>query len=388
MRLNSRLFLGVSLVAGFGNTAMMLAAPVWTLSLTSSSSLAAVCGFLIYLPTLAGPAIGAIVDRVHRQRLLVATNLAMALALTALFAIRGRERLWILFAVMLCYGIAHVLNDSGEAGLLPAALPVEELGRLNGLRMSAREGMKLIAPLAGAGLFALAGGRAVAAVSIAALGISALLYARVRPHRPPTPAALSGKARDGVRYLLRHPTLRRLVLVSALAASMSGFATAAVYSVVTIDLHLAPAFLGVLGSAQGAGSIASGFLAGRLPVHFGLLGSALFGIGMLFWFLPWVPLVVAGSVVVGIGLPWTVVAAMTAVQTSTPPDMLGRVSATATTLIFAPIAAAIPAGAAFTELAGHQATLVVCAGAAIVTPSIVEGYRRAARYAILRQSPG
>ncbi|GAA1659686.1 hypothetical protein ACFQY4_11635 [Catellatospora bangladeshensis] len=60
---NARLFLGVSLSAGFGNTAMSLAAPVWVLALTGSASLAALCGLCVYLPTLAGPVLGTLVDR-------------------------------------------------------------------------------------------------------------------------------------------------------------------------------------------------------------------------------------------------------------------------------------------------------------------------------------
>lgn len=375
MRLNSTLFLSVSLVSGFGNTAMMLAAPVWTLALTGSVSLAAICGFLLYAPSLFGPAIGSLVDRTDRKKLLILTSLGLAAALTSLFAIHHRDQLWILFAVMLCYGAALVLNDAAESAILPASLPADKLGKLNGLRMSAQEGMKLVAPLAGAGLFAWRGGPAVTVLCIAALTVSAGLYALIRPVRTVQKAGRA-KAREGVRYLLQNPTLRTLVLVSAVAASVSGFTTAAVYTVVTHDLARDPTFLGVLGSAQGAGSIVGGILAGRLPVRFGLLGSAIFGIGMLTWFVPWAPGVVAGSVIVGIGLPWTVVAAMTAVQLKTPQELLGRVSATATTFIFAPIAVAIPLGAGFTELVGHHVTLAVCAAAALVLPSLVEVKRR------------
>jgi MFS family permease len=239
MRLNSRLFLGVTLVSGFGNTAMFLAAPVWTLTLTGSSSLAAVCGFLVYLPTAFGPALGALVDRVDRRRLPILTNLAMAAILPSLLAVRDRGDLWILFSVMLAYGISHVLNDSAEAALLPAALPVAELGKLNGLRMSAQEGMKLVAPLAGAGLFAWAGGPAVAAVSVVALAISALLYSRIRPERRIVRAA-QARIRDGIGFLWRHRAIRELVLVSSVAAAMSGLSTAAIYTVVTTDLRLDP----------------------------------------------------------------------------------------------------------------------------------------------------
>jgi MFS family permease len=81
--------------------------------------------------------------------------------------------------------------------------------------------------------------------------------------------------------------------------------------------------------------------------------------------------VVAGSVIVGIGLPWTVVAAMTIVQRETPHEMLGRVAASATTLIFAPIAAAIPLGAGLSDLLGHHAVLGICAFTTLALPLLL-----------------
>jgi Major Facilitator Superfamily len=386
MRLNSRLFLSVSLVSGFGNTSMFLAAPVWTLALTGDSTLAATCGFLVYLPTVFGPALGSLVDRVDRKRLLILTNVAMAATLSALLAVHDEGDLWILFAVMLGYGISHVLNDSAEAALLPAALPAGELGRLNGMRMSAQEGMKLVAPLAGAALFTWAGGPAVAAVSIAALGVSAFLYSRIRPAGTVVRAARA-RIREGLTFLWRHRTIRDLVLVSSTAAAMSGLGTAAIYTVVVKDLALDPAFLGVLPSAQGAGSIVGGILAGRSKPRAGLIGSVIFAAGTLTRFLPGAPVAVAGSVLIGIGLPWTVVAAMTAVQTGTPQAMLGRVAASASTLVFAPIAVAIPLGAALAEAAGHRLTLAFCALATLAPPSLLMLKERLAGREARRPNP-
>jgi hypothetical protein len=57
------LLIGVSLVAGSGGTAMSLAAGVWVMALTGSSGLAALAGLCVFGPTLVGPVLGAIVDR-------------------------------------------------------------------------------------------------------------------------------------------------------------------------------------------------------------------------------------------------------------------------------------------------------------------------------------
>jgi hypothetical protein len=77
---------------------------------------------------------------------------------------------------------------------------------------------------------------------------------------------------------------------------------------------------------------------------------------------------VAGSVIAGVGLPWTLIAAVTAVQTCTPDHLLGRVSATSTTIMFGPIAVTNPLGAVTFHLGARLPLLaagVLCLAAAV-----------------------
>jgi MFS family permease len=392
---NVPLFLGISLFSGFAGTAMRLVSGVWVLDLTGSSSLAALIGTCIFAPTLLGPVLGAIVDRLPRRPLLVATHLGTAAAVLALLTVRSEAGVWLIFAVMVGYGVSFVLIDAGEAAILPAALPPEELGATNGLRMSAQEGVKLVAPAVGAGLFAWGGGHPVVAVTAALLLVAAGLYPLLRLDRAPVAPAVprsdtsdpSGgryRIRDGIRYLRDVPELRLTVLLGSVAIAMSGLSTAGLYSVVTEDLHRPAAFLGVLTSAQGAGSILGGLLVGRLlrahgTVAVGALGALLFALGVVgYGAAPWWPLTVASALVVGLGLPWTLVAAMTAVQTRTPDRLLGRVSATANTLLFTPVAIATPAGAAMVLL-DHRLPLAVSATCATVAAILTIRAQRRAR---------
>lgn len=162
---NSRLFVAVTLCSSFGSSSMMLVAPVWTLSLTGSAALAAMCGFFAYAPSVFGPAIGVIVDRLPRLPLLIWTNAILAGVLLTLTAVRSARDLWLLFTAILAYGTSFVIRGAGEAALLPAALPSEALITINGYRMSVQEGMKLVAPLVGASMFTWAGGAAVSAAA-------------------------------------------------------------------------------------------------------------------------------------------------------------------------------------------------------------------------------
>ncbi len=96
--------------------------------------------------------------------------------------------------------------------------------------------------------------------------------------------------------------------------------------------------------------MAGGLITGRLIARRGEAGAGTWGalllaVGTAGRLLPWAPAVVGSSVILGIGLPWTVIAALTAVQTRTPGALRGQVAATANTLVFGPTAITIPLGA-------------------------------------------
>jgi Na+/melibiose symporter-like transporter len=362
MRRNAMLFVAISLLSGFGSTAMALVAGIWILDLTGSSSVAGLTGLSVYAPVLAAPWLGALVDRLPRRPMLIWVNVVLAAALLLLFAVRSRDQVWLIFAVMVARGLSYVFLDAGETALLPAALAPDVLGQVNGWRSSAQEGMKLVAPLAGAALYAWHGETPVVILFAAMPLAVAALYAAVRldrPRRSPaiTVAAPNSGVRAGLAVLWQRPGLRTPVLVASVAIAMSGFTTAAQYSVVTDRLGLPLVFLGLLASAQGAGSIAGGLGVGRLltrlgPVPVAAAGAVLFAVGCLSRCLPWPAALLAGSVLIGVGLPWTLIAGITAVQLGAPDAVLGRVAATSTAVMFGPIALAIPLGSAAVGLGG------------------------------------
>lgn len=383
MRRNASIFVAISLLSGFGSTAMSLAAGIWILDLTGSVSLAGLAGLCLYLPTLAAPWLGGLADRLPRLRLVIAVDLLLAAALLTLLTVRSRDQAWLVFAVLLGTGIGHVLIDAGETALLPSALPPSALADVNGWRSSAQEGMKLIAPLAGAGLYAWHGGAAVAALSAAMPVAVAILYTRLRLSAAPAGPAPTGRpgVRAGLAVLWGVREIRTPVLVAAVAIGLSGFTVASVYARVTDGLGLPSTFLGVLGSAQGAGSIVAGLAVGRLVTRAGAAtaaaaGAALFAAGCVAWCLPWWPAMIAGSLAVGVGLPWALVAAVSAVQAGTPDRLLGRVAATSTTVLFGPIALTSPLGAAAVHL-GPRIPLAIAAGVGMMTAVAVRVGRSA-----------
>ncbi|PPS75081.1 MULTISPECIES: MFS transporter [Streptomyces] len=361
-------------VSGFGTSALWLASGMWVKDLTGSDGLAALCVLAMWLPTLAGPLLGTLADRGRRKPLLTGVNLLPAALLLTLVSVDGPGDLWLLYAVLLVYGAAGVVHDAAESALVARAVDPGLLGDFNGLRTTATEGMKLVAPLAGAGLCAAYGGASVALLDAATFVLAAGLYAllRVREERPAPPTG-SGRQRtaEGARHLWAHPVLRPLVLAGGATMLCAGLNGAMVYAVVD-DLGHSPAYTGVLYAVQGAGSVAAGLLCGpalrRLGTRrFAASGIALLAPAVAFRAVPSDPVALVCSAAIGMGLPAVLIAALTSVQRETPGALLGRVTATANTLVFTPNVVGLAAGAALVELVSHRLVLVALGVVLLVT---------------------
>ncbi|WUH94249.1 MFS transporter [Streptomyces sp. NBC_00433] len=364
-------YLGGILVSGFGDSAMTLAAGVWVKTLTGSSGLAAAVTACVWAPTLVGPLLGTVADRVRRRRLLIGVSAALALLLPALLAVRSGRDVWLLLLVLTAVGVGSVLMDAAEAGLVVTAVPPALRGDFNGLRTTVNEAVKLLAPLAGAGLFLHWGGGAVALLDAATFVLAALAFTALRIHEePPAPPAGGWRAQtaEGVRALRGNPLLVRLVGAGAVAMLLSGISGAAIYELADAGLHRPPAFVGVLYAVQGAGSIVAGTVAGavmrRLPERaFAAAGLLLFTTGAALRAIPSLPVVLAGTLAIGVGLPWVIVAVFTAVQQHTGPALVGRVAAVAGTVVFGPTAASAALGAVLVALADFRLQLVAVGAA-------------------------
>jgi MFS family permease len=352
---------------------------VWVMTLTGDSSLAAWAGFLMWAPSLAGPVIGALVDRVpQRRRVMIGTHLVMGLLLLLLVLVRDDTDVWLIFAVMGLYGVSFVVLDAAETAVLPAAIDPDLLGDVNGLRMSASEGMKLAAPLIGAALFVGIGGAGVAVLDAVTFFAAAALFLLVRPGpiaAEPEVTPWRQRVAEGGRQLWRRPVLRRVVLSGSSAMFLAGFVGTAVFAVVDEGLHRAPAFVGVLSAVQGAGSLAGGFLAGplqrRVRPHLFVGGSiALFAGGVVLRAMPSLPAVAVSSALVGVALPWVLITIATVLQRDVPARYLGRVSGTVQLLTFAPGAVGQALGASLLAVVDYRLMLGAAAVAGAVTAAL------------------
>ncbi|MET8723462.1 MFS transporter [Streptomyces misionensis] len=391
---NAGRYLTGLVVNAFGTSALWLASGVWVKELTGSDGLAGLCMLALWAPTPAGPVLGTLADRVRRKPLIITVNLIMAALLLTLFAVDSPGRLWLLFAVLVLYGTAGVLTDAAEAALVTDVVPAGLLGDFNGLRTTITEGMKLVAPLTGAGLYAAFGGPAVACLDAGTFVVTAVLCAllRVRESGPaPTDGgARRGRTAEGVRYLWGHAGLRALVLAGGTTMLVGSLCAPTLYAVVDRLGH-SPAYTGVLYAVQGAGSVAVGLVTGPAlrglgGRRFAAAGIALTGLAVLVRALPWDAAALAASLAAGLGLPCVLIAALTAVQRETPGPLLGRVTATANTLMFTPNVIGLAVGAALVELAG-PALLLPCYGIALLLTAVPLVQRAASASRTAARSP-
>jgi hypothetical protein len=366
-RRDTRLLLAGQTVSLFGDSALFLVLGIWAKALTGSNAAAGLVFFVLVLGTLGAPITGLLVDRVPKRPLLIAGYVGMAVALLPLLLVHGRGDVWLIYAVAVAYGLGLGLFGSARSALLKTMLPEEVLVDANAALSTVREGLRLIAPLAGAGLFAAFGGSLVALLDAASFLVAAATLVAMRVDEP-APARYEHRLRTefvvGLRHIRRTLPLLQLVSATGVALLVVGFAETIVFAVIDPGLHRPPSVFGILGACQGVGAIAGGVTAGAALRRYGdgaLVGGglALFALGELLWIFPHVATVATGEAIAGAGVAWAVVGFVTAVQLRSPLPIVGRVSSAAELSIGTPQAVGIAVGAGLSTLVDYRLLIVV-----------------------------
>jgi MFS family permease len=366
---NGRRYLTGQLLSVFGDTAMWLAAGIWVKTLTGSNAAAGLTFFAFNLPSLLAPASGLLVDRVKKRPLLITTDLVLAASVLLFLLVHGRDQVWLIYVVMVLYGFAYTLLGSGESALLREILPEELLGNANGMLQTFRQGIRLVGPIAGAGLFAWQGGGVVAIVDACTFVVAAAatFSLRVTETKPvPSDHHWFTQVTAGVRHVARTTVLRQLVIGCLLVIIPFGFYETLGFAVVSKGLHQPPTFLGVLSTLQGVGAVAGGLTAAAVlkRSNEGVLfafGCILFAAASLLLTLSWFPAVALGIVLIGACLPWVLVALFTSVQRRTPMALQGRVYSAFDMLIGVPQTVSIAIGAGLIAVVDYRLLLVFAA---------------------------
>lgn len=369
-------FLGDA-VSTLGDYALWMALGIWVKELTGSSSLAGLVFLMLTLGSLTAPLGGLIVDRVPRKPLLMVTYLATAAVILVLALVHSRGQVWLIDVVVFCYGVSSGITGAAQTALLPSLVGPDMFAEANGLLQTQTQGLRLVTPLVGAGLFAAAGGPTVVVIDAVTFLIAAALLALVpvAETRPvPKEAHWLSETVAGVRHLVNAVVLRQQTLAFAVAMLVIGLMEPVSFSIATDELHHSAGFLGVLVFAQGVGAVVGGPSAAPILNRIGggrlmAAGLGLASVGASMLAVPVQAVVLGGSVLFGLALPWIIVGFTTTLQRNTPPELLGRADGAANLLLGVPQALSIATGSALLAAFAYRdlifVTAVVLAVAAV-----------------------
>lgn len=400
---NVRIYLLGDLVSTAGDNALWLAMAIWMREMTGSSAWAGLILFFFALGNLFSPLGGVLADRVRRRPLLIWANLFMAGLVLLILLVHGRSLMWLVYLVMFVYGLAGSAMGPAETALLPAIVPEDLLAEANGAQQTLTQGLRLVTPLIGAGLFVWAGAGVVAVVDaatfvVAAGSLAALRVTEAVPGSTVVPGSTEteavpekvpgkGEMSAGFRFLAAEPVLKSITITLALVLLALGFTESAGFSVVTVGLHRSASFVGVLSTVQGAGAIAGGILAAPLLKRTSeslliVAGLVSLTIAMLLLIVPSLTANLVAMLAAGLVGPWLLVAATTALQTRTPAHLLGRVAGVFDLSLGLPQITSVGLGAALIAVVNYRILLITIAVVAVVAAgyllSVPETRRRPA----------
>ena len=287
------------------------------------------------LPPLLSPWLGALADRHHGRRVLVACALAQAAVVAVMAA--TLPGLVPLFALVLVRATFATIGQAASGAAVPALVDDADLPRANGLLGGGRELGAVIGPPVAGLLFAWTGGaQLVLAVDAATFLLVVPLLAGLRLPALPTrsdPTTVRADALDGMRQLWRIPMVRGLALSFWLFVLASGPDDLVLPFLGADDLGAGPLAIGVLLGGASLGllvGLATIVRWGRrwLPLHAILVGFAIAAAGnLLTAAAPAVAVAVTTQLVRGVGTALIEANVRTVVQRAVPRAVLGRVLA-------------------------------------------------------------
>jgi DHA3 family tetracycline resistance protein-like MFS transporter len=285
-------------------------------------------------------------DRFSRRRLLIAADLARAVAvgLLGVLSVTDRLQMWHVWALVALLGISNAFYNPTSTAFLPNLLPESDLARGNALFGAARPLMnRLLGPALGGLLVSLAGPGPAFLLDAGTFVFSAVLIALIRTRQQPVPRAEAGSMLSGLSEGWRFVRSRRWCWGWLVASALASFGFIGPFEVLvpyllrfdpTLGLSEAQAArtLGLVLAAGGVGSIAMSVAVGQLELPRRLLTAmyiaeaggvaliAVFGLMTSAWH----------AVAAGLGIyalfAFTDIGWPTLLQRAVPNHLLGRVS--------------------------------------------------------------
>jgi MFS family permease len=395
-----RLWIGQGL-SGFGSQMALVAVMFQVWDMTHSTVWTGAVGLAQAIPlTVFGLFAGSLIDRADRRRFYLVATCGQAVC-SVLLAVQGffghlpAGAVLGLLAVQSCF----VAGSSPAArAIVPRLLSKQELAAGLALNRIALQAAMLMGPAMGGlitGGLGVGGCYLIDAATFVAAIHAGLGLPRMEPESHPATTGL-GSVLEGLAFLVRTPVIRGALLTDL--ATMVLAMPVSLFPLINAErFDGSPRTLGLFLTAIAVGGFAASLLSGtftRLPRAGAVMlgGSVVWGASIALFGLatdPWVAL--AFLVVAGAADTVAVVSRGTIVQTHTPNDLLGRVSAAEQIVGRAgPDMGSMLGGLAADATSGVTALVgggLLCVGAVVLAVATTPGVRWFADLAAVPPSP-
>jgi MFS family permease len=371
--------LAAELISKAGNAITMVAVPLYVLGTTESALATGVAGVFATVPVVVGGALGgAVIDRFGYRTSSILADLAsgVTVLLIPVFALTSGLPFWLLLLLVFLSGLLDTPGDTAKSVLLPelAERSGTPIARAAGAQSAVQRSASMVGASTAGILVALAGATNSLLVNAATFAVSAVLIAVfiprsvARPLREESEAPYLRELADGIRFLVKQPLLRNVVLLVMVTNAIDIAGITVIKPIFATEHSDSGSLLGFMIGCFGAGALTGSAL-------FAVWGHRLAGRAFFVWsfFFAGVPPYVVMLLDAPISLVLVVFALSglsagainpmlsTAMYALTPVPMRARIFGATT----AGVAAAMPLGSFVAGIAiagaGFGPTVLVCA---------------------------
>jgi MFS family permease len=391
---NYRRFFAGQLVSLSG-TWIQTVAELWlVLQLTGSAVALGLVGALQFTPMLlVGPFAGVLADRLPKRRLLITTQLWMAVPALSLLGLTlaGAVELWMVYALVLVRGIGQAVDHpTRQAFVMEMVGPSKVAGAVS-LNAAIVSSARLAGPAIGGLVISAAG--VAPCFALNALSFAAVVWALAGMdpaalHSAPPAKRERGQLRSGLRYVARTPRLLVPLGAMAVVGTLAFNFNVLLPVMAERDFGGDASLYGTLAAAMGAGSVAGalgnaargGHGIGALALITLAFGGALAAVAAA----PSVATAIAALVLLGAASTAFSATVNTVLQLSAKPQMRGRVMALFSVLLLGSTPIGSPIAGWIAEHGGPRAAWLV---AALATLAVGAGLAWLARSPKLHLDP-
>ncbi|TDW30320.1 MFS transporter [Cryobacterium psychrophilum] len=336
---NYRIWLAGALVSNIG-TWMQRTAQDWIVLTQLTDYNATAVGITMALQL--GPQLvlmpwsGLIADRFDRRRLLILTQALMGLLALGLgiLTVTGTGQLWHVYLFALGLGVVAAIDAPARQTFVSELVSEDNLSNAVALNSASFHGARLIGPAA-AGLLTVAIGAGwvfmINALTFAATVLAMFLLRTAQLRASPKAARKRGQLLAGFRYVRGRPDIIVVLIVVFLIGTFGLNFAIFTSTMATLEFGMGATEFGILSSIMAVGAVIGALLSARRSrarLRLIVGGAALFGVACaVSALMPTYASFAVSLIFVGLSSITLMTTANAYVQTSTRPEMRGRVMA-------------------------------------------------------------